>query len=244
MEIKEVDELLKLFDGIRETALLKAMSAISVEDYCSSETGDLSDAMSVAQGLYKPLVFDRRNAETKEEYADLEAIIDATREALSSNKVFFTQLVETGENQEKIIRTRISRGNQWILAKDRVVPIRDEPRTTDSLIQYAKRQAAMSMLGIAGRNDLQDDDGVRALNAERKNFEKGTRVYEPHSETELLSKDQIDELAHELDESGYADIIKDIFKTYRVEAISDLPRSSYREVIDKVRLIKARRAGH
>jgi len=200
--------------------------------------------MSVAQGLYKPLIFDRRNAETKEEYADLEAIIEATREALSANKVFFTQLVDTGENQEKIIRTRISRGNQWILAKDRVVPIRDDPRTTDSLIQYAKRQAAMSMLGIAGRNDLQDDDGVRVLNAERKNFEKGTRVYEPHSETELLSKDQIDELAHELDDSGMPDIIQDIFKTYRVEALSDLPRKSYREIIDKVRLIKARRAGH
>ena len=100
------------------------------------------------------------------------------------------------------------------------------------------------MLGIAGRNDLQDDDGVRVLNAERKNFEKGTRVYEPHSETELLSKDQIDELAHELDDSGYSDIIQDIFKTYRVEALSDLPRKSYRDVIDKVRLIKARRAGH
>jgi hypothetical protein len=244
MEIGEVEALLKLYNDVRETATLKAMSSISVEDFCSSETGDLSDAMSVAQGLYKPLIFDRRNAETKEEYADLEAIIDATREALSSNKVFFTQLVDTGENQEKIIRTRISRGNQWILAKDRVVPIRDDPRTTDSLIQYAKRQAAMSMLGIAGRNDLQDDDGVRVLNAERKNFEKGTRVYEPHSETELLSKDQIDELAHELDDSGMPDIIQDIFKTYRVEALSDLPRKSYREIIDKVRLIKARRAGH
>jgi hypothetical protein len=244
MEIGEVEALLKLYNDVRESATLKAMSSISVEDFCSSETGDLSDAMSVAQGLYKPLIFDRRNAETKEEYADLEAIIDATREALSSNKVFFTQLVDTGENQEKIIRTRISRGNQWILAKDRVVPIRDDPRTTDSLIQYAKRQAAMSMLGIAGRNDLQDDDGVRVLNAERKNFEKGTRVYEPHSETELLSKDQIDELAHELDDSGMPDIIQDIFKTYRVEALSDLPRKSYREIIDKVRLIKARRAGH
>ena len=127
MEIGEVEALLKLYNDVRETATLKAMSSISVEDYCSSETGDLSDAMSVAQGLYKPLIFDRRNAETKEEYADLEAIIDATREALSSNKVFFTQLVDTGENQEKIIRTRISRGNQWILAKDRVVPVRDDP---------------------------------------------------------------------------------------------------------------------
>jgi hypothetical protein len=244
MEIGEVVELLKLTDSIREAATLKAISSISVDDYCSSKTGDLSDAMSMAQGLYKPLIFDRRNAETKEEYADLEAIIDCTRDALSKNKVYFSQFVDTGIDQETIIRTRISYGEQWMCSKSRIVPIRDNPRATDSLIQYAKRQAAMSLLGIAGRNDLQDDDGVLMLNYERKNFEKGTRVYEPHSETELLSKDQIDELAHELDDSGYADIIQDVFRTYRVEALSDLPRKSYREIIDKVRLIKARRAGH
>jgi len=244
VDITELTEALKLFDSIRETASLKAISSIDVEAYCSPETGKLSDAMSIAQGLFKPLIFDRRNAETKEEYADLEAIIDATRQALSDNKVFFSQLVDTGADQETIIRTRISHGDQWMMARNRVVPIRDDPRTSDSLVQYAKRQAAMSLLGIAGRNDLQDDDGIRALNAERKNFEKGTRVYEPHSETELLSKDQIDEMAHELDDSGMPDIVKDIYKEYRVEAISDLPRKDYRKILSRIRLIKERRAGH
>jgi hypothetical protein len=243
MEIGEVRELLQIIDSIKETASRNAISSISLDVYCSPETGKLSDAMSAAQGAFKPLVFDRRNAETKEEYADLEAIIDATREALSTNKVFFSQLVFTGDNQETLIRTRIQHSEQWMEAKGRVVPIRDDPRTTDSLIQYVKTQAAKSILGIAGRNDTSDDDGVRSLNAERKNFEKGTRVYEPHSETELLSKDQIEEMTHELDDSGFSDIVEDIFKTYRVEAISDLPRNKYREIIDKIRLIKARRAG-
>jgi len=243
MDINEIKELLLIVDSIKETAAHKAVESISLEVYSSDLTGQLSDAMSAAQGAYKPLVYDRRNAETKEEYADLEAIIDATREALSANKIFFSQLVCTGTDQETIITTRISHGEQWMVAKGRVVPIRDDPRTTDSLIQYVKRQAAQSILGIAGRNDTSDDDAVRAVNYERQNFEKGTRVYEPHTETELLSKDQIDELAHELDESGYADIVKDIYKSYRVEALSDLPRNKYREIIDKVRLVKARRAG-
>lgn len=243
MDINEIKELLAIVETIKQSASSKAIESISLDSYCSPTVGQLSDAMAAAQGAYKPLVFNRRNAETKEEYADLEAIIEATREALSLNKVFFTQMIYLGVDGEYVIHTRIQHGEEHMESKARVVPVRDDPRTTDSLIQYAKRQSAMSLLGIAGKNDTADDDGIKSLNYERQNFEKGTRVYEVHTESELLSKDQIDELAHELDDSGYADIVKDIYKNYRVEALSDLPRSKYREIIDKVRKIKALRAG-
>lgn len=243
MDINEIKELLAIVETIKQSASSKAIESLSLDSYCSPTVGQLSDAMAAAQGAYKPLVFNRRNAETKEEYADLEAIIEATREALALNKVFFTQLIFRGADGEYTVQTRINHGEEFMESKARVVPIKDDPRTTDSLIQYAKTQSAKSILGIAGRNDTSDDDGIKSLNYERQNFEKGTRVYEPHCETELLSKDQIDELAHELDDSGYADIVKDIYKNYRVEALSDLPRNKYREIIDKVRKIKALRAG-
>lgn len=243
MDINEIKELLSIVDTIKQSASSKAIESISLDTYCSSSVGQLSDAMAAAQGAYKPLVFNRLNAESKEEYADLEAILEATREALALNKVFFSQLIFRGADGEYTVVTRISHGEEFISAKSRVVPIKDDPRTTDSLIQFAKTQSAKSILGIAGHNDTSDDNGVRGTNAERQNFIKGTRVYEPHCETKLLSKDHIDELAHELDDSGYADIVKDIYKEYRVEALSDLPESKYRDIIDRVREIKALRAG-
>ena len=235
------NQITKLLAAEREVATAAAKS----EKIQSDSVDLIAQALSAAQGLYEPLEFEKVNVYTKTEYNDLEAIIKATRNALSKNNLAFTQIINQGLGETLILTELIHSSGQWIMAKSRVLPIKDDHKATESAIQFAKRQAAMSLLGIAGRNDFADDDAVAASAGYRLEKDKGlsiNRDYKP-DKVITLSKDHIAELDYELQGKDNQDILKDIFDTLRVESIADIPESMYRDVITKVRSIKALRAG-
>jgi hypothetical protein len=248
MESHEFNSLLEYFNKLTDLIESKTKEAIKSQpqqSFTSSSTNLLADAMSVAQGQYLEPKFTKLNPYTKTEYHDMAEILRCTRKALSDNKIFFTQVITQNENAALIITTRLENQGQYIQSTSRVLPIVGDPKATDSAIEIAKRSAAKALLGISSKEDYADDDGIAAYNAARTRSEKHTaisEVYAPEKEYQTLSKDQIAELDYELQE--YPDLLKDIYSTLRVESLADIPGSMYREVISKVRSIKALRAGH
>jgi hypothetical protein len=205
----------------------------------------LADALSIAQGSYLELEFKSLNVYTKTEYNDLESIFKAVRPALAANGLSITQQIDQGTGETIVYTKLLHNSGQWIGSKSRVILIAGETKANDSAIQFAKRQAAMSILGVAGRNDYADDDSVAATAKARITKDRGLSLnknYEPET-TETLSKDQISELDYELQGEDNKDLLRDIYEQLRVESLSDIPRSMYRDVINKVRSIKSLRAG-
>ena len=248
MEAAQLTSLLDFYKAVNQLVDQKLEIAIKnqpSDTFQSPEVNLLATALSLAQGAYLKLEFERVNVYTKTEYADLEAIINATRSALSENGISFTQQIDQGLGETLIYTKLIHTSGQWLSSRSRVIPIATDQKATDSAIQFAKRQAAMSLLGIAGRNDYADDDAVASNSGLRLQKDKGTAInrnYEPTT-TETISKDQIAELDYELQGDDNRDLMKDIYDSLRVESLSDIPKDMYRDVINKVRSIKALRAG-
>lgn len=248
MESHELNLLLDFFNKLTESIDGKCKNAIKNQpksSFTSDETSLLAEAMAVAQGQYLDPKFTKLNAFTKTEYSDMFEILKCTRKALSDNKIFFTQIKGYDETGALTITTRLQHQGQWIQAISRVIPFAGDPKATDSAIEFTKRSDAKSLLGLASKEDYADDDGVAAYSARKTSFEKGTalnEVYAPEKDHQTLSKDQISELDYELQDSP--DLLKDIYNSLRVESLADIPVSMYRDTINKVRSIKALRAGH
>lgn len=248
MEVAEMNTMLESFskfEAIISKHVETALKNQPGETFQSDSINLLADALSVAQGSYLELEFKSLNVYTKTEYNDLESIFKAVRPALANNGLSFIQQIDQGTGETIVYTKLLHSSGQWIGSKSRVILIAGETKANDSAIQFAKRQAAMSILGIAGRNDYADDDSVAATAKARITKDRGVALnknYEPETH-ETLSKDQIAELDYELQGEDNKDLLRDIYEQLRVESLSDIPRSMYRDVINKTRSIKSLRAG-
>lgn len=248
MEAEEMNTMLEFFSKFEAVITKRVEIALKNqpgETFQSDAINLLAESLSVAQGLYLELEFKSLNIYTKTEYNDLESIFKAVRPALAENGLSITQLIDQGTGETIVYTRLLHNSGQWIGSKSRVVLIANETKANDSAIQFAKRQAAMSILGIAGKNDYADDDSVAATAKARLTKDKGVALnknYEPEFH-ETISKDQIAELDYELQGEDNKDLLRDIYTQLRVESLADVPRSMYRDVINKVRSIKSLRAG-
>lgn len=104
-------------------------------------------------------------------YGDLGALFDASFPALLAHGLMLSQTPDVDE-QGFCLVTRLSHSSgQWMEGR---FPLRvyDRAQEMGSLITYARRYAAQSMLGIAAEAD---DDGATAHAADPKAKEIGTR---------------------------------------------------------------------
>ena len=247
MTSDEANIFLEIFNKLNnhiESKIETALKNQPQQTFTSEHTNLLADAMAVAQGMFLEPSFYKLNSFTKTEYADMSEIIRCTRKALSDSKIFFTQVQTQSENSALIITTRLEHQGQWIQSTSRIIPVQGNPKATDSAIQFAKRSAAMSLLGFASKNDYADDDGNAAYSAVENRFERGVainEVYANEKEYATISKDQIAELDYEL--QGYPDLLKQIYTDLRVDSLADIPASRYRVTKNRIIEIKLLREG-
>lgn len=238
-------EIFNKLNSIIESKIEIAIKNAPQQTFTSLSTNLLADAMSVAQGQYLEPTFTKMNALTKTEYEDMAEILRCTRKALSDNKIFFTQVQTLGDNGELLITTRLEHQGQWIQSLSRVLPTQGDPKATDSSIEFAKRSAAKSLLGLASKQDYADDDGVAAYGSVLARFEKGTAlntIYETPKDYPTLSRDQIAELDYEL--QNYPDLLKSVYNDLRVDSLADIPASRYRQTLERIKQIKLLREKH
>jgi len=197
------------------------------------------EAFSKAQGGFKKLVPNEDAAGGK--FANLSAILESVREALSINGLSFYQQVElldAGEGSSLLKSVISHNSGQWISTVSRIVPGATF-RETFNMIESYRRLSALLLLGIAPSSYdpvIRDDNGEEQLDKAtlenlRKPDSKRTSEF-----VDTITSEQYKDLMSELD--GYEEIAKGIQVFYKISSIADLPKSEYYTVQGKIRRLK------
>jgi hypothetical protein len=126
-----------------------------------SETiNELATALALAQAKMPPARFNQTNPFLHSEYADLGAVIEASRAVLADNGLAVSQLVIGGDGSVGVETILMHKSGQWI-ASAISLPTGDEKgksqaQVAGSIISYLRRYSLASMLGIYADKD---DDG-------------------------------------------------------------------------------------
>lgn len=230
-----------------ERGKLSATLPPAPEDrYTSPELHELAAALAKAQGNFPVIRVNRENPYWSTGYADFDILIRAVRPCLTEQGLSFVQQQRiTPEGSTMLHSVLLHTSGQWIESRARIVPVKNDPHAYGSELQYQKRFALMSLLGISIEQDPFDDDAERSMADHRKTVERGTALnakYNPReTNKETISKDQLIELEYELQQ--YPDIIDQIYDAYHIQSLADLPKEKFRASITKVREITNLRNG-
>lgn len=214
--------------------------------YRSEKVGELVAALAKAQGCYKPLIANQDGPRGK--FANLEATIAATREALSAHAISFNQHEEILDScmGAVIIKTEINHeSDQWMSSWARAMP-GETLRETGNNTETIKRRQAQMLLGIAASpNDpaAWDDDGAFA--AEKRLMKEAAKPLEDQrkvNRNDLIDNRQYEELMIELE--GYPAIADDIMKVHDINTLADLPHSEYYKALARIRKIRKSEEEH
>lgn len=207
--------------------------------YRSEQINLIMGAFAKAQGSYKKLV--PNEASPSGLFANLDAILDATKEALSQNGLGFYQFIELLDEGSgaALLKTVLGHeSGQWISSCARVVSGKTDRQTGNNYETY-KRLHALMLLGIApSKNDpIAFDDNsneqIQDYTLEQLKKPKEKREIDHNS---TVSKEQYDDLMIELD--GYPEIVNNIKEVYDIDTLADLPKSEYHPALAKIRKIK------
>jgi hypothetical protein len=125
----------------------------------SPETEALDTALAAAQGEIEAAAKDKINPAFRSKYADLSAVWDAIRPALSRHKVSVTQWpVHSNDNRLHIV-TRLAHAGQWIACRFSIPVTKADAHGHGSAITYAKRYTLAAAIGVVAD---EDDDGNAA----------------------------------------------------------------------------------
>jgi hypothetical protein len=202
----------------------------------SPDISDIAAALAKAQGLYKPLVPNQRHK--SESYANLEAIIAATREALSANALAFMYQIDCDDKngQRALHASLIHCSGQWLSSQERMPECADL-KERGTIEEFAARLHALRLLGIApSASDpfLFDDNAEK--HSERLEFD-GIKRGEYRSQLERpISNDQYNILMLELD--GMERLTKNIQAKHGISSFEDLPESAYHIALGEIKRIK------
>lgn len=199
----------------------------------------IMEALAKAQGSYKKLISNEHSASGK--YANLQAILEAVRESLSTNGIAFYQFIELNEDQTilKTVLAHLSGQSIWSTAR---IVTGKNLRATANILEINKRIQALMILGIApSQNDAYAfDDNTDELSEQqlieevRKPKDGKAKLLVDRETT--INKDQYQELLIELD--GYESICEDILECYKIETLADLPKEEYHKAKNKIFKIK------
>lgn len=125
----------------------------------SESIAALSAALAAAQGEITGASKDAVNPHFKTKYADLAAVWDACRPALSKNGIAVVQPVSAEGATVKVITLLTHGSGEWI-SETLVLEARDaSPQSVGSAFTYGRRYGLSAMVGVAPDDD---DDGNAA----------------------------------------------------------------------------------
>ena len=209
--------------------------------YRSEAINEIMGALSKAQGDYKPLVANQSVSGRK--FANLQAILDAVRDALSTNGLGFFQFIELLDEGSgaALLKTTIGHeSGQYISSCARVVAGKTD-RQTGNIYEVHKRLHALMLLGIApSDNDPIAFDDNGEMMAENHLIASLRKPDSPQKEeidhNDVINAHQYSELLIEL--NGFEKIAKDIMETYDIRTLADLPSAEYHKARSKILKIK------
>lgn len=126
----------------------------------SERIDELAAALVAALGELSDVPKDREaNAGTyRYRYADLASTLGQARPILAAHGLALTQAAEVTDRVVSVWTTIVHTSGQYVTYAPTVLPVGANPQATGSAITYARRYAAMAVLGLA----TEDDDGAAA----------------------------------------------------------------------------------
>lgn len=118
----------------------------------SEQTNELSAALAKAQAVGMTAIINKTNPHFKNRYADLAAVIDATRKPLADNGLSVTQTTEVRDGGFVLVTALRHSSGQWI-ASDYPLPMAAKPQELGSALTYARRYSLSALLCIAADED-------------------------------------------------------------------------------------------
>jgi hypothetical protein len=122
----------------------------------SPEIGELTKALSIAQGKIKGAKADSDNPFFKSKYADLESVWAAIRIPLSDNGLAVIQCVD----DNKLVTILSHSSGQFVQSSYPLTPKDQSPQSIGSAVSYARRYSLAAMTGV-----YQVDDDAEAAQA-------------------------------------------------------------------------------
>ncbi len=120
----------------------------------SATIGALAKALSLAQGVMSGAKKDRENPAFRSKYADLAAVWDACREALSKNGLAIIQTTEPqGLEGVCVVTTLIHESGEWVRGRLFMPVTKRDAHGFGSAITYARRFALAAVAGISPEDD-------------------------------------------------------------------------------------------
>lgn len=118
----------------------------------------LAGALVKAQSTLKPAIKDSVNPFFDSKYADLAAVMDACREALTANGLAVSQHVDLEGDAVGVTTMLLHTSGQWLASRAAAKPAKVDPQGVGSAVTYLRRYGLMAVVGIA----VEDDDGEAA----------------------------------------------------------------------------------
>lgn len=214
-------------------------NSLTTEPRGSSNLGEIYAALAKAQAEMRIAELNKSNPYFKSRYSDLQAIVEASRPALTKNGLAVFQEILTNPDGQTVLHTVLTHSSgQFVESRMRIVPPKNDIQTISSYITYLKRISYASLVGVVTGDE--DDDGELCTAPFRDEDNKGTalnRKYNPkENSVETISKDQLDELEYELQQ--YPDIAEKILEGFKLQHLCDMSKNKYLTAIKRVREIK------
>lgn len=125
----------------------------------SENIADLAAALAKAQAAMKHATKGAENPYFKSKYADLAAVVDACRKALTDNGLSVLHGIDSQNAETVVVTCRLLHSSgQWIESSATFKPTKTDPQSIGSAITYARRYTLAAMVGVA----TEDDDGNAA----------------------------------------------------------------------------------
>lgn len=234
--IEILNEIRKLSDKIDS---IGTASNLTVQQR-SSKIDELCTALAKAQGEFKIARKNQTNIKrdfNSDKYADMTAVVEASRNALSANGLAISQPIQEHQSGANYIHTILMHtSGQWIESVIKLVPSQKDIDAVESNLICMKRHAYASILGIVIEDE--DDDGAAdsALYREKKAraTELNTKINLKRDQSyETITNDQLVELKYEI--GDYDDIAVQILKGMNLETLANLPKDKFLKTIKRVR---------
>ena len=183
---------------------------------------NLAMALSKAQAVMGPAIKNKTNPHFKTKYADLAAVIDATRKPFADNGLAVTQIIDHTDTALPVLITRLMHESGEYLEGRMLMPPMVKAQEYGSTLTYYRRYALSAIAGIASDDD---DDGNHALeSAPAKPIKK---------EPAKLTLPQIKEIKQMLE--GRVELEKQVLQTAGILSLDMLPADRFDGCKDFIR---------
>jgi hypothetical protein len=193
----------------------------------SENIQELVAALSKAQGVMKPAIFNKKNPHFKNKYADFTSVMDACRIPLSSNGLSIMQYCETVNDKTILVTMLAHTSGQFIKSYFPLNPKSLDSQAVGSALTYAKRYCLAAMIGVVADDD--DDDAELATEIEKQ-------APLPKKKITASQVMEIKKLEDQLDKDSKDRFYSWLNTTYDVKSIEDLPSDSYITTVNNLEI--------